>query len=123
MTPAASIQSVLVVDDEVGMRETLAEILRNVGYDVATASNGDDALLQLSREDFDVVLMDIRMPGRDGISVLQQIGGPPPPVVMMTAYAVEEQLRAAVEAQSFALVHKPVPVPYLIDLVARAAAA
>ncbi len=116
-------RSVLVVDDEPGIRDTLAEILRDVGYDVTTAVSGDDALLRLSQEDFDVVLMDIRMPGRDGISVLQEIGGPPPTVVMMTAYAVEEQLRAAVEAQSFAVVHKPVPVPYLIDLVAKAAAA
>jgi CheY-like chemotaxis protein len=67
--------------------------------------------------------MDIRMPGRDGISVLREIGGPPPPVVMMTAYAVDEQLQAALDLKSFAVVHKPVPVPYLIDLVARAAAA
>lgn len=115
--------SVLVVDDELGMRESVADILEGAGYAVMTAANGEDALSQLRRQDFDVVLMDIRMPGRDGISVLHEIGGPPPPVVMMTAYAVEEQLQAAVEAQSFAIVHKPVPAPYLLDLVARAAAA
>ena len=115
--------SVLVVDDELGMRETVAEILQSAGFEVTTASSGEDALSRLRQDEFDVVLMDIRMPGRDGISVLQEIGPPPPPVVMMTAYAVEEQLRAAVEAQSFAVVHKPVPATYLIDLVGRAAAA
>jgi two-component system C4-dicarboxylate transport response regulator DctD len=115
--------SVLVVDDELGMRETVAEILQGAGFEVTTASSGEDALSRLRQDEFDVVLMDIRMPGRDGISVLQEIGPPPPPVVMMTAYAVEEQLRAAVEAQSFAVVHKPVPATYLIDLVGRAAAA
>ena len=115
--------SVLVVDDELGMRETVAEILQGAGYEVTTASSGEDALSRMRQHEFDVVLMDIRMPGRDGISVLQEIGPPPPPVVMMTAYAVEEQLRAAVEAQSFAVVHKPVPATYLIDLVGRAAAA
>jgi CheY-like chemotaxis protein len=115
--------SVLVVDDELGMRETVAEILEGAGYEVTTASSGEDALSRMRQHEFDVVLMDIRMPGRDGISVLQEIGPPPPPVVMMTAYAVEEQLRAAVEAQSFAVVHKPVPATYLIDLVGRAAAA
>ena len=115
--------SVLVVDDELGMRETVAEILEGAGFQVMTASSGEDALSRLRQQEFDVVLMDIRMPGRDGISVLQEIGPPPPPVVMMTAYAVEEQLRAAVEAQSFAVVHKPVPATYLIDLVGRAAAA
>jgi CheY-like chemotaxis protein len=118
-----SAATVLVVDDEQGMRDTVTEILENVGYEVTTAATGDDALLQLRQQDFDVVLMDIRMPGRDGISVLREIGGPPPPVVMMTAYAVEDQLRAAVDARSFAVVHKPVPPAYLLDLVARAAAA
>ena len=116
-------QSVLVVDDEAGMRDTVAEILEFAGYEVSTARTGDDALSRLAEKTFDVVLMDIRMPGRDGISILREIGGPPPPVVMMTAYAVDEQLRAAIDAQSFAVVHKPVPAPYLIDLVARAAAA
>jgi CheY-like chemotaxis protein len=115
--------SVLVVDDEAGMRETVAEILECAGYEVSTARNGEDALSRLAERSFDVVLMDIRMPGRDGISVLREIGGPPPPVVMMTAYAVDDQLRAAIDAKSFAVVHKPVPAPYLIDLVARAAAA
>jgi CheY-like chemotaxis protein len=118
-----SAATVLVVDDEQGMRDTVREILETVGYEVTTAATGDDALVRLRQQDFDVVLMDIRMPGRDGISVLREIGGPPPPVVMMTAYAVEEQLRAAVDAQSFAVVHKPVPPAYLLDLVARAAAA
>jgi len=119
MTP----RTVLVVDDEQGMRDTLAEILQGAGYEVSTARSGDDALARVHEQRFDVVLMDIRMPGRDGISVLREIGGPPPPVVMMTAYAVDEQLRAAVEAKSFAVVHKPVAAPYLIDLVARAAPA
>jgi CheY-like chemotaxis protein len=118
-----SAATVLVVDDEQGMRDTVTEILESVGYQVTTAATGDDALLRLSQQDFDVVVMDIRMPGRDGISVLREIGGPPPPVVMMTAYAVEDQLKAAVDAQSFAVVHKPVPPAYLLDLVARAAAA
>ena len=90
---------------------------------VGEAATGDDAVRLARSTRADVVLMDIRMPGRDGISVLQEIGGPPPPVVMMTAYAVEDQLRAAVDAQSFAVVHKPVPPAYLLDLVARAAAA
>jgi CheY-like chemotaxis protein len=115
--------SVLVVDDEAGMRDTVAEILECAGYEVSTARSGEDALCRLAERSFDVVLMDIRMPGRDGISVLREIAGPPPPVVMMTAYAVDEQLRAAIDAKSFAVVHKPVPAPYLIDLVARAAGA
>ena len=115
--------SVLVVDDEPGMRETVADILTGRGYDVSTASNGEDALSQIRAGEFSVVLMDIRMPGRDGISVLREIGGPPPPVVLMTAYAADEHVRAATEAGSFALIHKPVPAQRLLDVVAQAAAA
>lgn len=115
--------SVLVVDDELGMRETVADILIGRGYEVATARNGEDALAQLRAGTFSLVLMDIRMPGRDGISVLREIGGPPPPVVLMTAYAADEQVRAAREAGSFALIHKPVPAQRLLDVVAQATAA
>jgi len=114
--------SVLVVDDEVGMRETVAEILTGVGYEVTTAVDGEDALSRLRTTTFSVVVMDIRMPGRDGIAVLREIGGPPPPVVLMTAYAADDHLNAAAEAGSFAVLHKPVPAQRLLDLVARAAA-
>jgi CheY-like chemotaxis protein len=115
--------SVLVVDDEVGMRETVADILLAMGYEVATACNGEDALAQLRDATFSLVLMDIRMPGRDGISVLRELGGPPPPVVLMTAYAADEHIEAATEAGSFALIHKPVPAQRLLDIVAAATAA
>jgi CheY-like chemotaxis protein len=111
---------VLVVDDEVGMRETVADILTGVGYQVTTAVDGDDALTRLRSTTFSLVLMDIRMPGRDGISILREMGGPPPPVVLMTAYADGEQLRAAAEAGSLGVLHKPVPAARLIDVVTRA---
>jgi CheY-like chemotaxis protein len=115
--------SVLIVDDEAGMRETVADILSACGYEVATATNGEDALNQLRDASFSLVLMDIRMPGRDGISVLREIGGPPPPVVLMTAYAADEHVQAASDAAAFALIHKPVPPQRLLDVVAQATAA
>lgn len=111
---------VLVVDDQQGMRETLVDILESVGLRATPAPDGEAALALAREHDFDVVVMDIRMPGRDGVSVLQELGKPPPQVILMTAYAVDEQLQAALEVNAFALVHKPVPVPYLLDLVAAA---
>lgn len=113
--------AVLVVDDELGMRETLVDILQDAGYDVAAAPDGETALETVRRNRFDVVVMDIRMPGRDGVSVLQEMGSPPPQVIMMTAYAVEEQIRQAVAAKAFAVLHKPFQVGHLLDLVAGAA--
>jgi two-component system NtrC family response regulator/two-component system nitrogen regulation response regulator GlnG len=113
---------VLVVDDELGMRETLVEILSQTGYCAHAAVDGDDALKAMRKERYDVVVMDIRMPGRDGISVLREVGSPPPRVIIMTAYANAEQVREAEEANAFAVVGKPFKVPQLLGLVAEAAA-
>jgi CheY-like chemotaxis protein len=111
---------VLVVDDEPGMRETLVDILEQSGYDVSAASDGEGALDVIHTRDVDVVVMDVQMPNRDGVSVLQQLSPPPPAVIMVTAYAVEERLRAAVDANAFAILHKPFPVGRLLSLVASA---
>ena len=111
---------VLVVDDEPGMRETLVDILEQSGYDVSAASDGQDALDVIHTRDVDVVVMDVQMPNRDGVSVLQQLSPPPPAVIMVTAYAVEERLRAAVDANAFAILHKPFSVGRLLSLVASA---
>jgi CheY-like chemotaxis protein len=112
---------VLVVDDEPGMRETLVEILAASGYRVMSASDGTSALSAIRANQFNVVVMDIRMPGIDGVSVLQQIDGPPPQVILMTAYSRAERIREAIEHNAFAVVSKPFPVPELLGLVASAA--
>jgi CheY-like chemotaxis protein len=111
---------VLVVDDEPGMRETLVDILEESGYDVSAAADGQDALDVMQTHDVDVVVMDVQMPNRDGVSVLQQLSPPPPAVIMVTAYAVEERLSAAVAANAFAILHKPFPVGRLLCRVASA---
>jgi CheY-like chemotaxis protein len=117
------VTQVLLVDDEPGMLETVGEILTDAGYEVTAVGDGDTALAEILTGRYDVVVMDIRMPGRDGVSVLVDSGAPPPPVILMTAYAVEERLREAREARVHAVVQKPFAAPYLLDLVASAVAA
>ena len=112
--------TVLVVDDEPGMRETLMDILEDAGYAVISAYDGDSAMAAFRANPVDVVVMDMRMPGRDGVSVLQEMNGPPPSVIMMTAYAVEERLRQALESRAFAMVHKPFQARYLLNLIEAA---
>lgn len=112
--------AVLVVDDEPGMRDTLVAILEQQGYRVSSAPDGESASSAVQEADFDVVVMDIRMPGRDGVSVLEEIGEPPPQVILMTAYALEERLRAAVQANAFAILHKPFETRRMLNLVADA---
>jgi two-component system response regulator HydG len=111
---------VLVVDDEPGMRETLTDILEGVGYDVSAAIDGEGAIAAVQNRDVDIMLMDVQMPNQDGVSVMEQLHTPPPTVIMMTAYALEDRLNAAVDANAFAILHKPFPVKRLLALVASA---
>jgi CheY-like chemotaxis protein len=114
---------VLVADDEPGMRDTLVDIFSDFGYRVVAAPDGEAALEAIRGNPFDVVVMDIRMPGRDGVSVLREVGDPPPQVILMTAYASPEKLREAKEAKAYAVLKKPFKVTELLGLVAGAAGA
>ena len=113
----------LVVDDEPGMLETLTDILQSAGYSVTAVNDGDRALHEILTGDYDAVVMDVRMPGRDGVSVLVESGAPPPPVILMTAYAMEDRLREARNARVHAVVQKPFAAPYLLGLLKTAVAA
>jgi len=88
---------ILIIDDELSLRQTLARVLQRAGFDVTTAADGEEGLELLSRIDFDIVYMDIRMPGLAGLDVLQVIHASQPnlPVIMFTA---QPDLHSAVEA-------------------------
>jgi CheY-like chemotaxis protein len=116
-------RTVLVVDDELGMRETLVDILEAAGYTVTPAVDGAAALAIAQAQAFDVIVMDIRMPVMTGVEVLATLDHPPPQIVLMTAYALEEQLREARDNDCFAIMQKPFQVPQLLRVVAEAAAA
>jgi DNA-binding NtrC family response regulator len=81
-------ESVLVADDEAGVRESLAEVLRDAGYAVETAVDGSAALAALDTNDFAVVITDLRMPGADGLDVLRKLREVAPQTVplVMTAH-------------------------------------
>jgi len=89
--------SILVIDDEPVVREALRRLLSLDGYDVAVAVSGDDALGCIPRQGFDVIVSDIRMPGLDGLQLLERLRAVNPRVgvILVTAYAT---LDTAVEA-------------------------
>jgi len=94
----------LVVDDEPHQREMLAKILTRAGYDVVVGADGREALAALDGAGFDLVLTDQRMPGMDGLALLDEVRSrvPPVPVVLMTAYgsvssAVQAMKRGAAD--------------------------
>ena len=114
---------VLVADDNEGIRDTTAAILRAVGYTVTEAQDGEAALEELAQKPFDVVVLDVRMPRRDGISVVETLSPePPPPVIMMaSAYDFDVDLRRQLGTRVFKYLKKPVPPKQLIEAVGEAA--
>lgn len=88
---------ILIIDDEATLRQTLARVLQQAGFEVTTAENGEQGLNFLQTTDFDMIFMDLRMPGLTGLEVLKHIhtGFPSLPVVLFTA---QPDLNSAVEA-------------------------
>ena len=98
--PSASLgpyRRVLVVDDEANLRQTMARVLHQLGCEVTTAADGTEALQRLEAAPYDLVYLDIRLPGMDGLQVLRQIHDryPQLAVVLLTAHA---SISSAVEA-------------------------
>jgi len=90
---------ILVIDDEQGIRDLLDTLLRRKGYDVVLAESGRKGLELFRRERPDVVVLDLKMPGMDGLAVLQQVRSLDPalPVIILTGAGTpetEQQVRA-----------------------------
>lgn len=112
-------EEVLVVDDEKSMRVTLAAILRDEGYQVTTAATGEEALDLCSKRKFSVVLMDVRMPGIDGVETFRQIRRHQEGVrvILMSAYSVDALRDAALDEGAIAFLPKPLDLEKVIDLI------
>jgi len=110
---------ILVVDDERGMRLTLADILRDRGCRVETAETGEQAVRLCAGSEFDMILMDVRMRGIDGTEALRRIRKrrSDARVIMMTAYALEHLEREALALGAIAFLRKPLDVDALLVLI------
>jgi two-component system response regulator PilR (NtrC family) len=115
-------EAILVADDEPGIRESLAEVLRDAGYRVETAADGTAALAALEANDFSVVVTDLRMPGSDGLSVLRRAHevSPQTIVIIMTAHGSVDTAVEALRAGAVDYVLKPVIFDDLLTKIARA---
>src|SRR5437773_3611877 len=114
-------EAILVADDEPGVRESLGEVLRDAGYAVQTAADGAAALAALERDDFAVVITDLRMPGADGLAVLRRAReiSPQTLVVVMTAHGSVETAVEALRAGATDYLLKPVVFDDLLAKVAH----
>jgi two-component system response regulator (stage 0 sporulation protein F) len=112
----------LIVDDERPVLEVLSDFFTSLGYAVATASSGAEALVVARREPPHLVLLDVRMPGMDGVEVLRQLRAlePPPAVIMVTANEDADLAREMLQLGAFDYVAKPFDFGYLDRAVSAA---
>lgn len=113
--------SILVVDDEDALRTVLSGELQGEGYEVRTAADGDDAINELQKALFDLVLLDIKMPRMNGFEVLKFIKErqPKTKVVMLTGFA---DLKNAIESKKLGaddFVSKPYDLVDLLTTIER----
>jgi DNA-binding NtrC family response regulator len=113
---------VLVVDDEEALRYLLSTELAAEGYDVETAGDGDEAIEAIRQKDYDVVLLDIKMPRVDGFEVLRFIkqNKPEIKVIMLTAYADVKNAIEALKLGASDFVSKPYDLEDILTSINRA---
>lgn len=112
---------ILITDDEEGLRQSLGEILRLEGYEVKTAENGEAALEILRQEEVDLVLLDLKMPGMDGMEVFRNISkiASETKVILLTAHGSLETALEALRQGAHDYILKPASTRNILNSIAR----
>src|SRR5579872_6537344 len=99
-TTLSAAGSVLIIDDEAAIRESLETLLELEGYSVQSASSGEEGLARIGERSFDLVLLDLALPDRDGMDLLAEIHLQDPglSIIMVTAYGTVENAVKAMQA-------------------------
>lgn len=115
--------NILVVDDELGIRDLLSEILNDEGHNVEVAENASQARVAKARDAFDLILLDIWMPDTDGVTLLKEwaaAGTLTMPVVMMSGHATIDTAVEATRIGAHAFLEKPITLQKLLKAVEHA---
>ena len=114
-------QPILIVDDEKNIRLTLSQTLETLGADIDTAANGEEALTKLKGREFGLILLDIRMPGMDGMEVLRRVREMRPDIriIMITAYGTVGSAVEAMKLGAVDFLQKPFDPEEIRELVSR----
>ena len=101
--------NILVVDDNISLCRSLSLVLEYEGYAVTTANDGPEAIGKVREKPFDMIFMDVKMPGMNGTETFREVNKirPETLVVMMTAYAVEDLVQEALEEGAYGILYKP----------------
>jgi two-component system, NtrC family, nitrogen regulation response regulator NtrX len=113
---------ILIVDDEEGIRESLASILRDERYAVEAVPSAEEALERMAKGDFQVILLDVWLPGIDGMEALSRIQAVsrPPAVIMISGHGSIETAVRATKLGAFDFIEKPLSLEKIIVLVRNA---
>lgn len=112
---------VLLVDDEEQFVEVLAQRLQTRGFHVETTFNGDDAIQLIGQHDVDVVILDVLMPGRDGIEVLREIKRIKPlvEVIMLTGHGTVDTAISGMKLGAYDYLMKPTDTSELVEKITK----
>jgi CheY-like chemotaxis protein len=112
-------ENMLVVEDEEIMRDALVDYFSDEGHKVDTASDGDKSLEKINFKNYDIMIIDLRLPGRDGLSVLDEARAknPKAKVIIITAYPSVETEKEAMQRGAVEYLQKPFELNYLETLI------
>ena len=113
--------NILVVDDLRSIRLTLGGILEDNGHQVVTVEDGYQAIEAVGKTHFDVIFMDIKMPGINGVQTFREVKkiDPEATVIMMTAYSVDDLVKEALDEGAYAVVYKPFDIDRIIAIIEK----
>src|SRR5437879_2557941 len=121
----ATRKRVLLVEDNVAVHETYRLLLGKSGFEVVCATDADEALLLITRDTVDAVVVDVQMAGRDGLALVEALANWHthllPKVTLHTAYAYEDRVRAVADRYGIGLLEKPCAWDKLLETVTRLA--
>jgi CheY-like chemotaxis protein len=114
----------MVIDDEELLTRTFARLLEKKGYEVLVATHSEDALAMAEEEDFDLILCDIRMPGRNGVETIREMrtrlkesGKPEVPTIFLTGFADDQLEEEARTLNPIAYIFKPFDAAQLLNTI------
>jgi len=115
---------ILIVDDEEELVSTLGERLALRGFQIESATSGEDALRLVGKNDFNVLIVDVKMPGIDGLELTASVKHDKPelPVILLTGHGSVGEAERGMRVGAFEYVMKPIDIDALIEKILNAAA-
>ena len=113
---------ILLIDDDPGIRDNLRQVLAAEGYEVASEKRGDDGLARASKEVFNVVITDLKLPGLNGLDLVRQLHTAQPrlPIILVTAFGTTQTAIEATKYGAYDYLLKPFEINPLLELIRKA---